>query len=85
MRKKSRRIDLRGDDDRTRRLLAFLDRRAGGDALGREARRLSVEKPWSQMSANERRTIRAHRADLDRRLVAMIERYRSPGRTSPDS
>lgn len=73
------------DDDLTRRLFAFLDRRADNDVLGRKARRLSVEKTWLQMSPEERRTMRAHRADLDRRLVAMIERYRSPGRTSPDS
>jgi predicted ArsR family transcriptional regulator len=83
MRKKIRRGDQRRPDELTRRLLAFIDR--GDDTLGREARRLSLEKPWALMSADERRTIRAHRADLDRRLVSMIERYRSPGRTSPDS
>jgi hypothetical protein len=59
--------------------------RDGDDSLGREARRILLSKRWSQMSADERRTVRVYRADLDRRLVAMIERYRSPARTSPDS
>ena len=59
--------------------------RGGDDSLGREARRILLAKRWSQRSADERRTIRAYRADLDRRLVAMIERYSSPARTSPDS
>ena len=59
--------------------------RHGDDALGREARRILLSKRWSQMSTDERRTVKAYRADLDRRLVAMIERYRSPALTNPDS
>ena len=85
MKKKSHRPDRRETDDLTRRLLAVLGRSPDDDVLGCEARRLTVEKSWAQMTPGERRTIRRHRADLDRRLVEMIERYRSPGRTSPDS
>ena len=83
--RKSRRPGRRGPDDLTRRLLAVIDRKSGDDALGCEARRLTVEKSWAQMTPSERMTIKQHRADLDRRLVEMIDRYRSPGRTSPDS
>ena len=85
MRKKSHGPDRRGADELTRRLLAAIDRDSGDDSLGCEARRLTVEKSWAQMTPGERGTIRRHRADLDRRLVEMIERYRSPGRTSPDA
>ncbi len=59
--------------------------RSSDDSLGCEARRILLSKRWSQMSAEERRTVRAYRADLDRRLVAMIERYRLRARTSPES
>ncbi|MCY7301663.1 MAG: hypothetical protein LH654_01205 [Thermoleophilia bacterium] len=83
--RKSHRPDERGTGELTRRLLAVIDRNSGDDALGCEARRLTVEKSWAEMTPGERETVRRHRADIDRRLVEMIERYESPGRTSPDS
>jgi hypothetical protein len=85
MTKRRRRPGRKPNDELTRRLLAFLDDRSETDALGRDARQLAVERRWSEMGAHEQRFVRRYRADIDRRLAAMIDRYRSPGRASPDA
>ena len=74
-------------EDLTRRLQSAIDGyRARADekrALRGEAGDmeetivLSVRKSWSEMTRDERATERARSRDLDRRLLATIERYRN--------
>ena len=74
-------------DDLTRRLLAAIE---GYRVRAEERRKLrgetgepkatigpAVRKSWLEMTREERRADRARSRDLDRRLVAAIDRYRA--------
>lgn len=76
------------DEDLTRRLQRAIahyraraegQRRLRGEADRDAAVTIPVRKGWREMNAEERVAERARSKDLDRRLLAAIERYRRLG------
>lgn len=71
--------------DLTRRLQAAIEhyrtraeaKRRLGETVDRTELPVPVRKPWAVMSREERAAERARSKDLDRRLLAVIERYRA--------